>query len=151
MRNYPRNSPEAAARVVALTMIADGVASVSELSALQASPLMHETGLAPEHLERVLRHLCEDLMASQTSGWGCALQVDDDMVDSALEEIDDHGLRQRVLASALSVAEADGHLSEGECHVLARAAWKWGVHPVVLMPGAPLARSLDHMALNRAT
>lgn len=141
MRSYPRNSPEAAARLVALTLIADGVASASEVAALRSPQVASALGLSAERSQEVLQRLCEDLMACQTRQWGRASHVDDAMLDSVLAEVDDPGLRERVLAAAIDVAEADGHLSEGESHLLARAALRWGVHPVVLMPGAPLARA----------
>ena len=35
MRNYPANSPQAAARIVALTMLADGYLSKAELDAME--------------------------------------------------------------------------------------------------------------------
>ncbi len=141
MRSYPKNSPEAAARLVALTLIADGVASASEVQTLRAPHVAQALGLSPERLQDVLQRLCEDLLACEGRQWGRACHLDDATLEAVLAEVDDSDLRARVLAAAIEVAEADGHLSEGESRLLARAALRWGVHPAVLMPGAPLARA----------
>ena len=45
MRNYPRNSPQAAARIVALLLIADGHVSRSEMDALYGRDIERELGL----------------------------------------------------------------------------------------------------------
>lgn len=44
MRSYPRNSPQAAARIVALLLIADGHVSRSEMDALYGRDIEHELG-----------------------------------------------------------------------------------------------------------
>ena len=44
MRAYPKNSPEAAARLVALTLIADGVVHPDEVSAWQSPPTTQAFG-----------------------------------------------------------------------------------------------------------
>ena len=44
MRSYPRNSPQAAARIVALLLIADGHVSRSEMDALYGRDIERELG-----------------------------------------------------------------------------------------------------------
>ena len=46
MRTYPRNSPEAAARIVALVLISDGHVCRSEIETLQPEVRDHEPRLA---------------------------------------------------------------------------------------------------------
>ena len=141
MRTYPQNSPEAAARLVALALIADGVASAKEFAALDAARACASLGLTSKQWGDVLRDLCEDLLNCQTRQWGRACNLDDHMLDAMLDEVDDPALRERALALAVMVAEADGHLGDAEGRVLARAAARWQVYTVMLMPGAPLARA----------
>ncbi|RVT88042.1 TerB family tellurite resistance protein [Inhella crocodyli] len=141
MRTYPKNSPEAAARLVALTLIADGVAHAREVEAWQSTRMARALGLPTDRAQALLQQLCEDLLASENRQWGRACHLDDSTLDSVLDEVDDPLLRERVLQAAIEVAEADGHLSDSESRLLARAAQRWGVHPVVLMPGTPLARA----------
>ncbi len=44
MRSYPRNSPQAAARIVALLLIVDGHVSRSEMDALYGRDIERELG-----------------------------------------------------------------------------------------------------------
>jgi hypothetical protein len=61
MRTYTRNSPEAAARIVALVLIADGYVSNAEDKALDRLDVAHELGLREGDFQRVVQRLCEDL------------------------------------------------------------------------------------------
>ena len=45
MRKYPKNSPQAAARIVALTLIADGDIGQEELALLENLAVHHQLGL----------------------------------------------------------------------------------------------------------
>ena len=69
MRTYPSNSPEAAARIVALTMLADGHVCRSEMRALDALHAGAQLQLTPEQLQAVLRGLSEDLLACAYPQW----------------------------------------------------------------------------------
>jgi hypothetical protein len=68
MRSYPRNSPEAAARIVALVLISDGHVCRSEVEALQqprrSSP---SSGWRRRSFAQVLHTLCEDLLTAPTA------------------------------------------------------------------------------------
>ncbi len=144
MRAYPKNSPEAAARLVALTLIADGVVHPDEVSAWQSPPTTQALGLPPDHAQAVLRQLCEDLLAFENRQWGRACHLDQGTLDALLAEVDDPCLREQVLQVAIAVAEADGHLSDGESRLLARAAMRWGLHLEGAMSGLsapPIARA----------
>ena len=65
MRSYPRNSPEAVARVIALLLISDGHVSRSELDALHGLHIEQDLGLPRGGFAKVLHGLCEDC------GWVC--------------------------------------------------------------------------------
>lgn len=138
MRNYPTNSPQAAARLVALTLISDGVASPREFEALAQTGAPRQLGLSDAELLEVLRTLCEDLMQPHSGCWNGRLS--EDQLISLLDEVQDPELRQRVLSLCVAVAEADAHLADSEGQFLALAAQRWGVCSAVLLPGAPLAR-----------
>jgi tellurite resistance protein len=135
MRSYPLNSPEAAARVVALTLISDGVASPSEFEALSRHAAAERLGLRPAQLMEVLRHLCEDLLAPQSAQWDGGLA--DCQIQALLDEVRDPALRHQVLALCVAVAEADAHLSEGEGRLLAQAAQRWGTSLAEERPTSP--------------
>ena len=65
MRSYPRNSPEAAARIVALVLISDGHVCRSEIDALQKLQVEQELGLVPGAFAQVVHTLCEDLLMGE--------------------------------------------------------------------------------------
>jgi hypothetical protein len=54
MRSYPHNSPEAAARIVALAMLADGHLSKSEFDALERLNIYGRLGLGPADWDSVI-------------------------------------------------------------------------------------------------
>ncbi len=126
MRNYPRNSPEAAARIVALSMVADGHVSRSEITTLDRLHASTRLGLAPADTARVLRGLTEDLMCSAFAPWGSSCHISEELLLALLDEVDDPELRATTLALCMEVAHADAHLSGAEESLLAMAAMHWG-------------------------
>ena len=125
MRTYPCNSPEAAARLVALVLIADGHVCQSELDALEQSEAAHELGLQPDFMAEIVQTLCEDLLLGAYASGSLLANVDDDALASLMAEVTDPVLRRRVLRLAVAVANADRHLAEGEVLVLEAARRHW--------------------------
>ena len=126
MRSYPRNSPEAAARIVALTLLADGHLSRSELDVLERNKAAQSLGLAPDGLHQVLHTLCEDLLAGAHQNWADACKVDPATLSELLGEVDDPVLRLKVMRLCVDVANADQHVAEGESVVLSAVLDHWG-------------------------
>jgi len=67
MRSYPRHSPQAAARIVALLLIADGHVSRSEMDALYGRDIEHELGLPPSAFGKVRWVFMEHLLGGEHS------------------------------------------------------------------------------------
>ena len=63
MRSYPRNSADAAARIVALVLISDGHVCSSEFDVLKQLGAERELGLEPRLLPHIVYTLCEELLA----------------------------------------------------------------------------------------
>ncbi|HET7795461.1 MAG TPA: TerB family tellurite resistance protein [Rhizobacter sp.] len=118
MRSYPRNSPEAAARLVALAMIADGHVCRSELDALRHADVEAALGLRAGALGPVLQALCEDLLLSTCAHGALTACLDDALIESMVREVDDPRLAEKVLAAVTTATEADGFVSEGEQTVM---------------------------------
>ena len=143
MRSYPVNSPEAAARIVALTMLADGHLSQVELDVLHRRGGCASLGLEPDRLHDVLLALCEDLLQAASLAGSDACTVDPHALSRLMAEIDDPALRRRVLALCRQVVEADAHVSDNESLLLTHAVEQWGLHahmferPVVAAQVAP--------------
>ena len=127
MRSYPRNSPEAAARIVALVLIADGHVCHSELDALKRMEGARELGLAPDGMSHVVQSLCEDLLLGAYATGSVMARVDDDTLASLMAEVDEPALQRKALRLASAAAGADRHLAQGETLVLASARRHWGL------------------------
>jgi hypothetical protein len=122
MRTYPRNSPEAAARIVTLVLLADGHMCPLESKELTSGDL----GLQADQLSHVVQGVCEDLLMDGYAGRSMAT-IDDGLIASLTAEVDDLRLRHKVLRIASAAAQADGHLGETECVVLEATRRHWGL------------------------
>lgn len=134
MRSLPRNSPQAAARIVALLLIADGHVSRREIDALHSADLERALGLAPNEFGTVMHQLCEDLMASAYGSGDLSATVDEHALAGLMQEVDDPALRLSILRLADVAGCADQHWSEGEARVLAAMQQHWGVLAGVQLP-----------------
>jgi hypothetical protein len=129
MRTYPVNSPQAAARIVALALLADGHLDKSELDRLERHDVHGALGLAPRELHAILHALCDDQLATTSQAWGGVCKVDPETLEAVLAEIDDPVLRLKVLQLCVEAVEADEHIAEGEALILAAAAKQWAMPP----------------------
>jgi uncharacterized tellurite resistance protein B-like protein len=132
LRTYPRNSPQAAARIVALAMLADGQLGRSELELIEHVDAPTQLGLDRAALNAVVHAFCEDLLAGMQLTWADACRVDPRTLDALVAEIDDPALRRRLLQLCVSIVESDGHVAEGESIVLASAVEGWGLQREML-------------------
>jgi uncharacterized tellurite resistance protein B-like protein len=123
MRTYPKNSPQAAGRLLALTMIVDGNVALSELRAVYRSRILDHIALDDDAFDAVLHELCNDLLATAHHG---TVQVDTDTIDAFLDDVDAPDLRRNLLRAMWRLADADGWLADAEAVVLNRAAIRWG-------------------------
>lgn len=129
MRSHLTNSPHAAARIVVLTLFADGHLSRTELDALLRDEVTDGLALPAAQLGNLVRDVSEDLLATAAGGWGSGQALDAAVIAGSLSEVTDPALRERVLAMCLAVARADGHVSEGERRLLAEASRRWCLDP----------------------
>lgn len=141
MRSYPRNSPDAAARIVALVLIADGHVSRSEIDALQQLDIERTLGLQPGRFGEILHALCEDLLMGCHGNGGLISNVDDATLASLMAEVDCLPLQRKVLDLAAAAAGADQHLAESEAMVMAAAHRHWQLSdmPQASANASPLA------------
>jgi uncharacterized tellurite resistance protein B-like protein len=125
MRSYPRNSPQAAARLVALAMIADGHVCRSEVHAIRQTGAEQALGLPPGGLAPILQTLCEDILQGTFASKPLNSFVDDALIDALIAEVDDDALQRTVVDTVTSTVSADGHLSPSERYVLNRLLVHW--------------------------
>lgn len=137
MRSYPRNSPEAAARIVALVLIADGHVCRSEIEALHRLRVEETLGLAPGSFGQVVQTLCEDLLLGAYGSDSMMCSVDEATLASLLREVDDPAMQERVLSLASAAADADRHLADAEALVVAAARRQWPAASTATAPVTP--------------
>ena len=125
MRSYPHNSPEAAARIVALVLISDGHVCSSEFDILKQLGAEQALGLEPQLLPHIVHTLCEELLASGYESGSLMSNVDDNALASLMAEVSDPALQRTVLRLSLAAARADGHLADGETLVVEAARHHW--------------------------
>jgi uncharacterized tellurite resistance protein B-like protein len=127
MRRYPRNSPQAAARIVALTVLADGDIGESEIELLDRLKVHTQLGLERSELHAVLDTFCEDLLSSLQLAFADACPVDERTLARLMADIDDPDLRVKLLRLCVDLAESDAEVAEGELIVLNSAVEHWGL------------------------
>ena len=137
MRKYVQNSPQAASRIVALTMVADGDVGKTEFELLDELAVHEQLGLERDAFHTVIDTFCEDLLSSKQLAWADSCPVDEYTLSELMQEIDDPALRRKVLGLCVQLAEVDGHIAEGESIVLVAAVEHWGLHRHMLGTRVP--------------
>ncbi len=146
MRSYPRNSPEAAARLVALVLISDGHVCRSEIDTLKHLQLEAELGLAPGSFAQVIHTLCEDLLLAADTGASSIGSLDASTLSALLAEVDQPALQGKVLRLAHAAATADQHLAEAEAMLLALVHRQWHGVEEAAAPAVPTTPQLTGVA-----
>ncbi len=137
MRSYPVNSPQAAARIVALTVVADGDIGDAEIKWLERLAVHEQLGLARHELHALLDTFCEDLLSSDQLKWADACPVDERTLADLMGEVQDPALRLKLLRLCVELAEVDAHVDDGESSVLIAAVEHWGLHREMFRPSSP--------------
>ncbi len=134
MRSYPVNSPQAAARIVALTVVADGDIGDAEIEWLDRLAVHEQLGLARHELHALLDTFCEDLLSSDQLQWADACPVDERTLADLMGEVQDPALRLKLLRLCVELAEVDAQVDDGESSVLVAAVEHWGLHHEMFRP-----------------
>jgi len=127
MHSYPVNSPQAAARIVALTLLADGHIGKAELELLDRLAAHEQLGLERSALHALLDSCCADLLPGGPFQGTEACPVDERTLDALMGEVQDPALRLKVLRLCVQLAEVDAQVHDGESIVLTTAVQHWGL------------------------
>jgi tellurite resistance protein len=143
MQSFEINSPQAAAQVVALALVADGEIGQDELALLDSMNVHEQLDLAREEMFDVMRDFCRDALSSPPSAWSHDCPLDEREVTQLMAQITQPVLRQRVLQICVQIAEADGEVADGESLVLNAVVEHWGLQRQMLRPvnDWPMARA----------
>lgn len=129
MRTYPIDSPQAATRLLAMTLVADGNYSLAEIRALDRLEAPRRLGLPAEEIKAVIDVFCQDLLQAAHGEWTGSAQIDDATRQALMNEVQDPTLRAHIMELCEGVALADGHLADGEAHMLDAMAKAWRTVP----------------------
>jgi len=127
MRRYPPNSPRAAARVVALTMVADGTICRGELHSLARLDVYERLNLDAVQMQQLLDELARDLFEFGAPAWDGSGGLHPLIMSCVLEDVSDPGLRETVLDICRDIAQADSRVTDGERALLILANTQWRV------------------------
>lgn len=125
MRTHPQNSPDAAARIVALMLLSDGHVDQAELQVLERLGVDFQLEVQPGQFQRVLHDVCDDLIMASGGQWETACQVDAHTRETLFNEISDVDLQATVLRLCTAVVEADQHVADCEGQMLQAAQKQW--------------------------
>lgn len=127
MRNYPIDSPQAKARIIALALLADGGLDKSEIECLDGRDIVDRLGIAAETFERVIHQFCEDVDQYGLRSPNGQLHIDTPAVRTILDEVRERNVRKQLLRTVFDIVLADRNLSLGEAQLTTLAMSQWGI------------------------
>lgn len=133
-RRYELNSPQAAGRVLAMALLADGEFCGAERQLLQGVHAAATLGLQPEEWHGLLQQFQGEMEAHRGARWAHPCQLAPWLMSSVFDGVTDPALRRRLLRLCALMVEADGRIDEGECLVLTAAVEHWGLHGTLMQP-----------------
>jgi uncharacterized tellurite resistance protein B-like protein len=146
-RRYPRNSPQAAGRILATALLANGDIKPAEWQRLAETQALDRLGLHDLQWHAVMDDLCQDLMRAAQPGQDCL--IDEVTLQAWLDEIDKVQLQALVLDLCAEVIEADNEVQPGETLVLRAALERWVLPIEKQQRLEPLIYGLDFQVVPR--
>jgi hypothetical protein len=126
MKDYPKNSPEAVARVVAMMMITDSSLDDRELGIMDELRIYDIIGISRGGFSQVVQDYCTELMGAGGKNGHIRL-VDKDRIDRIVDLVDDKKMRVQTCGMLLNIAKADGKLHDTELAVFKYILERWGM------------------------
>ena len=123
MQSLPVNSPQAAARLVAMALVSDGQYTLSELQALARLDAAQRLGLSTEAFQAVIDRFCQELL--QASGGVWTGVVDNATRTRLMAEVTDPALQDLIVQQCEALMLADGHLAGGEIALIDALSARW--------------------------
>lgn len=124
MKRYPRNSPEAVSRIVAMALVSDAELDDRELAALDEINYFDAVGINKAAFANVFADYCHDLtrMADRK---GRIHPLEPVLIDRLLDDVDDPGLQSTAMTMIASLLKADGKVSDEEQAVFSHIVRRW--------------------------
>lgn len=125
MRSYQTDSNEAMARILALSMLADGGLDQSEIEVVANTNILKKLGMTGSQFQVVLHTLCEDMLQCMRGYDYGKIELDRHVIDQLLSEVATPCLQKQLLTVMLAVVDADGKMSDGEAVLISQALIRW--------------------------
>lgn len=142
MRQYATDSAQAAARILAVTILADGGLDQAEVNSATRSEAARRLQIVEADFGCVLQDYCQDLLQGADYLDGVALRLAPEVLRLApevlrllLNEIRDPDFQQLILQTMHDIVDADGISTEEEMALLSQTAKAWSTSATA----APLA------------
>ena len=126
MRQYATDSAQAAARILALTILADGGLDQAELNSVTRSEAAKRLQIAEADFDRVLQEYCQDLLQGADTRVGINLRLAPEVLRGLLDEVRDPAFQQLILKTMHDIVNADGISTDDEIALLSQTAAAWG-------------------------
>lgn len=127
MRHYAPDSPEATARIIALTLLADGAIDLSEIESIKRYRIFENLNLSQRLFDEVVHGFCEDMLVVSHRSHSGQIELDRDTARLLLSDIRNNDLQHKVLRAMLDIVNADTKLSGSEAIVVAEAMKLWDI------------------------
>ena len=125
MRQYPTDSPEASARIVAFALLADGAIDLSEIESLQQHRIIYKLGLDTSLFDRVVHEFCEDMLSCAHLTASGRHELDVASIDALLNEIRDPEKQSALLSALFTLVNAENTIQAGEGVLICEALKVW--------------------------
>ena len=125
MRAYPTNSPEAAARLICLAILADGNLHEREIELLDQHMIHDSVGLSRDDFVQVFLECCRDLVNEAEQSRVHLLE--DARIERLAADITRPARRRTVASAILVMSKADGRITVGEQRLLLKLMESWGL------------------------
>lgn len=125
MRSYQTDSSEAMARILALSMLADGGLDQSELKVIANTKILARLGITCTQFQVIIQTLCEDMLQCMRGFDYGKIELDRHVIDQLLSEVNEPHLQKQLLRVMLAVVDADGKMSDGEAVLISQALIRW--------------------------
>ena len=134
MRAYPIDSPQAATRLLAMALVADGHYAPCELKTLDRLDAGARLGISHQGMKKVIDTFCEDLLEAQQGAWRGTAALSPQQRERLFNEVRNPRVRQEVRRLCEAIVKADGHLADGEVELLDAMACAWRHKPPSVAP-----------------
>jgi uncharacterized tellurite resistance protein B-like protein len=126
MKDYPKNSPEAISRILAMMIITDASLDDREIEVMDELRIFDIIGITRSGFSQVVQDYCSELLAGGARDGRIRL-VDKARIDEIIDLVDDPRKRVDTCGMILNIANADGKIHDTELAVFGYILERWGM------------------------